>query len=263
MQAFLSNIQLLRRLKIALIGLLVSFAAVGAAAFAEVSPGAVMAAAPPSGQPITALGVHGMTVFGGREALYAGHLPMFHPPHDTQVIVRFHLADAAQDAALRSELALRPRLWTLEPKLFDLLRLAPDHVDPLRRFEATLFEGHFERGGIKRFAGQTVVIDEILAFRRLDPSPRAGSIGDYHLVGRGREWFAFKQIDRRPDFDHLLALNAPRGVRSADLANKVVHLAGIGLSQPSPKRIEQALRRQLGNGWRVRRDIYFETDDLQ
>ncbi len=263
MQKLLTVLHLLRQLEIAVIGLLLSLAAVGGAAIAEVPAGAAMETASSPDRPITAVGVHGMTVFGGREALYAGHLPIFHPPHDTQLIVRFHLADAAQDAALRSELALRPRLWTLEPKLFDLLRLAPGHADPLRRFEASVFEGHFERGGIKRLAGQTIVIDEVLTFRRLDPSLRAGRIGDYHLIGRGREWFAFKQIDRRPDFDHLLALNPPRGVRPANFANKVVHLAGIGLSQPSPRMIEQALRRQLGSGWRVRRDIYFETGDLQ
>lgn len=53
----------------------------------------------------TAMGGHGMAVFGGREGLYASHLPMFHAPHDTQLLLRFHLADAAADRALRERLA--------------------------------------------------------------------------------------------------------------------------------------------------------------
>ena len=50
-------------------------------------------------------GQHGMALFGGKEGLYASHLPLFHAPHDHQVILRVHVADPTTDAALRVALA--------------------------------------------------------------------------------------------------------------------------------------------------------------
>ncbi len=199
--------------------------------------------------PETALGSHGMAVFGGREALYASHLPMFHAPHDSQVLLRFHLADAAADRHLRAALAREPRLWTFDPEPFDLLRLAPGHAQPLRAFTARCFQGHFERGGQPQPGEQRVVVDEVLLFRRLNPTPRASALGHYRLIGQQHEWFALKMIDRRPDFDHLLRVSAPqrRGEQAVPLQ---------GLVRPSTA-VQHAFQA------RGVTELYFETDDLR
>jgi hypothetical protein len=197
----------------------------------------------------TAIGGHGMAVFGGREGLYASHLPMFHPPHDSQVLLRFHLADAAADRALRAELAARPRLWTFDPETFDLLRLAPGHAQPLREFQARFFEGHFERGGRPQATAQRVVVDEVLLFRRLDATPREAATGRYRLIGRGGEWFAVKTLDRRPDFDHILRLEAPARHGEAEVPLQ-------GLARPGAA-VQQAFKARGAT------EIYFETDDLR
>lgn len=197
----------------------------------------------------TAMGGHGMAVFGGREGLYASHLPMFHAPHDSQVLLRFHLADAAADRALRETLARDAKLWTFDPEAFDLLRLAPGHAQPLRGFEARFFEDHFERGGKPQPLLQRVVVDEVLLFRRLDATPRDGAVGHYWLVGRGAEWFAFKRIDRRPDFDHIVRLHAPRRRGEADVALR-------GVEHPGDA-VRQAFQADSAA------EIYFETGDLR
>ncbi|CAM3764752.1 hypothetical protein [Roseateles saccharophilus] len=197
----------------------------------------------------TAMGSHGMAVFGGREGLYASHLPMFHAPHDSQLVFRFHIADAAADRALRDTLAREPRLWTFDPEAFDLLRLAPGHVKPLREFKARFFEGHFERGGKPQAGEQQVVVDEVLLFRRLRAAPREAATGSYRLIGKGDEWFAFKRIDRRPDFDHILRLDSPQ-VRGE------VAVAIQGLSRPSGA-VQTAFKA------RGLTEIYFETEDLR
>jgi hypothetical protein len=197
----------------------------------------------------TAVGGHGMAVFGGREGLYASHLPMFHAPHDSQLVLRFHLADAGADQALRETLAREPRLWTFDPETFDLLRLAPGHAQPLRAFKARFFDGHFERGGKPQPAEQRVVVDEVLLFRRLDPTMRDAAVGRYRLVGQGEEWFAFKEIDRRPDFDHIVRLNSPAGMDRADVR---LH----GLQRPN----EALLRTFKARGLT---EIHFETEDLR
>ena len=48
-------------------------------------------------------GVHGMALFGGKDGRYAAHLPMFHAPHDYQVLLPIRLADKAKDAAPRGD----------------------------------------------------------------------------------------------------------------------------------------------------------------
>lgn len=210
---------------------------------------ALAAGLPAMARAETAVGGHGMAVFGGREALYASHLPMFHAPHDSQIVLRFHLADAAADRALREELAARPRLWTFDPETFDLLRLNPAHPQPLREFKARFFSGHFERGGKPQAGEQQVVVDEVLLFRRLDPAPRELPVGSYRLIGKGSEWFAFKVIDRRPDFDHIVRVESPGVTRDV-----TVPLQGLG--RP---------RVEVLHAFRARRvtELYFETGDLR
>lgn len=204
-------------------------------------------------------GTHGMAVFGGREGLYASHLPMFHAPHDAQVVLRFHLEDVATDRQLREELAEHPELWTLEPEAFDLKRLEPGHALPLRHFRAGLFKGHFERGGIERFADQRVNIDTVLIFQTLAPPSVPHSEGRYRLIGAGREHFLVKVIDRRPDFDMLLALRpTPAFARARTLL-----LPSNDLSEPPIAILNAALSAQIGAEFAVRKTLYFETDDLR
>ncbi|MFG6430308.1 hypothetical protein [Roseateles sp. LYH14W] len=197
----------------------------------------------------TAIGGHGMAVFGGREGLYASHLPMFHTPHDSQILLRFHLADASADKALRETLAREPRLWTFDPETIDLLRLGAGHAQPLREFKARFFEGHFERGGKPQAGEQRVVFDEVLLFRRLKTAPREASTGRYRLIGKGSEWFAFKTIDRRPDFDHIVRLDAPQVRGEVDVPLQ-------GLARPDAA-VQRAFQATGLTG------IYFETDDLR
>jgi hypothetical protein len=221
-------------------------------------------------------GSHGMAVFGGRDGLYASHLPMFHAPHDSQVLLRFHLADARVDAALRARLALRPQLWTLEPELFDLHRLQPGHTEPLKQFTARFVQGHFERGGVERFAGQTVVVDEVLLFKPLDFKPAsdtkvAQSAGSYLLLGGGREFFAVKEIDRRPDFDTIVAMKPlPQAKQAKAQGGEPVRtqvrrftLTTGDLKEPSRSSLQAALQAQGGGALKVGKTLYFETEDLK
>src|SRR6202008_43757 len=97
-------------------------------------------------------GEHGMAVFGGKEGLYASHLPMFHAPPDYQLVLQFHLADPALNARLKGLLDGNSRLWTLAPEKFEIDRLAPGARHPLHAFKGDLVLGHFEQGGKTRYA---------------------------------------------------------------------------------------------------------------
>jgi hypothetical protein len=225
----------------------------------------------PSDQP-TGYGSHGMAVFGGRDGLYGLHLSMLHAPHGAQVLLRFHLADAGVDASLRARLALRPQLWTLDSESFDLQRLQPGSAEPLRQFRARFVQGHFERGGVERFVGQTVVIDEVLLFKLLDFKPVsegavAHSAGRYLLLGSGREYFAVKQIDRRPDFDAIVAMKPlpapkrPVGERTTSI--QPFTLPTDDLNAPTRHALQAAMQGRVDRTLQVGKMLYFETEDLK
>jgi hypothetical protein len=199
-------------------------------------------------------GEHGMALFGGSEALYASHLPMFHAPHDYQVVLQVHLADAAQDAALRRRLDGKNALWTIAPEQFALDRLAPAAPNPLRRFQADMVLGHFEQGGTTQYAGATVVIDKVLLFRRLAPQLANKDSARYLQLGRGARRYLVKEIDSRPDFDHIVAATtAPRAPKGP------IVVAKKGMREPSAGQLETA----MGKPARITGTVYYFAGDLE
>ena len=200
-------------------------------------------------------GEHGMALFGGKEALYASHLPMFHAPHDYQVVLQIHLADPALDLALKQRLDGRTTLWTVAPEKFDLDRLQPGAPAPLQRFQADLVLGHFEQGGTTVYRRATVVIDRVWLFRKLSPEVRTRAVARYVQVGNGTQRYLIKEIDSRPDFDHIVSYRA--AARASALP---VTLAKPGMSAPDAKALAAALH-ALPSA--IRGTVYYYTDDLR
>ncbi len=210
-------------------------------------------AAPPAPGPT--YGEHGMALFGGKDGLYTSHLPMFHPPHDYQVVLQVHLADAALDAALRRRLDGKTTLWTVAPEKFDLDRLQPGAPAPLQRFQADLVLGHFEQGGKTEYRSATVVIDKVMLFRKLSPEVKASAVARYVQVGNGTRRYLIKEIDSRPDFDHIVSYRA--AARASVLP---VTIAKQGLSEPDAAALAAALH-TLPSA--IRGTVYYYTDDLR
>lgn len=200
-------------------------------------------------------GEHGMALFGGRDGLYASHLPMFHPPHDYQVLLRVHVADPAVDASLRRRLDGKPALWTIAPEQFELDRLAPGADAPLRQFQADLVLGHFEQGGRPQYRSATVVVDQVLLYRQLSGAPQASPTATYLQIGAGRQRFLVKRIDSRPDYDHIVSYRAARGAPAAP-----VTVSKHALRQPRARVLAAALHARPDA---IRGTVYFYSDDLR
>ncbi len=203
-------------------------------------------------------GAHGMALFGGRDGLYASHLPMFHAPHDYQVVLQFHLADAALDATLRRRLDGKTALWTIAPAQFEIDRLAPRAAHPLTQFKADLVLGHFEQKGKTEYTGATLVIDKVLLFRQLSGALRDSAAATYRQVGGGRQRFLVKEIDSRPDFDHIVAFTAKAGAPGG-----AISVPKQALRQPADKALAAALQALLGAAPALHGSVYFYTDDLR
>mgnify|MGYP003456113756 FL=1 len=215
--------------------------------------GLLLAGAAGAAQPTGNFGTHGMALFGGKEALYAAHLPMFHAPHDYQVILQVHLADPKQDAELRERLDGKTALWTVDPEKFALDRVAPNASEPLRQFKADLVLGHFERVGKAQYSAATVVVDKVLMYRQLAKDAKASAEARYVQLGTGQQRFLVKEIDSRPDFDHIVAITSPRDAETA-----AIRVPKQGLDETAAAALARALP-----GSEVIGTVYFDTADLK
>ncbi|NRR32597.1 hypothetical protein HSX11_20725 [Oxalobacteraceae bacterium] len=209
-----------------------------------------------SGQAANAsYGEHGMALFGGKEGLYLSHLPMFHAPHDYQVVLQVHVANPKVDMALRRRLEGKPALWTIAPEKFELDRLSPQAAQPLKRFKADLVLGHFEQKGVTQHHAATLVVDRVLMYRQLSAEPHDSATATYTQIGQSRRRFLVKQIDSRPDFDHIVAYRA-----KADAPVTAISVAKDALKETDAATLARALHTVPSD---ILGTVYFYTDDLR
>jgi hypothetical protein len=201
---------------------------------------------------------HGMLVFG-KDKIYVSHLPMFHAPHDYQLIAELELPPAALDA-YRASLAAHPGelIYTLVPERLDLTELvARPHA-----FHAELYRGHFERGGTVIAAGLTVKLGNLLAWKKFVPGEKKPADASYLLFGKDGEAFLAHRITDRPNFDQILSVGQV-GV----LAGSAVDLTIPGHDDATPLHAPSLLSARRADGAVVTvaplQEIYLETGDLQ
>ncbi|MCU0438106.1 MAG: hypothetical protein MUC49_09315 [Raineya sp.] len=146
--------------------------------------------------------VHGMTLMG-TETIYASHLPMFHSPHDYQIILELQFSKETQ-AKYLTEKKNNPQevLYTLEPEVFVL----PTMVHKTKKFKANLYRGHFERGGVKFLENVEVMISKVIYFQKFNINAPKPNILMYILFGNEKEQFMAHQIVSKPDFDENLVV---------------------------------------------------------
>jgi hypothetical protein len=190
--------------------------------------------------------VHGMLVVGN-DRLYLSHLPMFHSPHDYQVILEAELDPEAAGLYRSSKAANEEPVYTIAPESGVL----PEMAQAGRSFKAALYRGHFERGGVQ-IAAATVRIVKVLYFKKFDPLAGKDSSLKFILFGNAREQFAAHVITAKPDFDQILETSA-----SEDLDGRAEITAFANL-------VNEPLRGQIrrGKNLRIGRAIYTETGDL-
>lgn len=182
------------------------------------------------------MGVHGMVLFAGADGLFASHLPLFRAPHDRQILL-----ELAADPRVRR--AASDGLWTIEPDRFELAQLLPTASAPLKAFRATVYRGHFERGGTPMFKDVRFRVRRVV-FNRPLQAGAAREVLTYDRVGR----HLVKRIEGRPDIDHIVALGPGRAPDAVSIPRSV-----------SPTALEAALARHAP----VRATVYFELDDLR
>jgi hypothetical protein len=149
---------------------------------------------------------HGMLLFGDQIS-YASHLPMFHKPHDYQLILQIKLKSWTRFdvvGAYEKQKASSESLFTLVPEKMDLTLLLSGQK---KSFRADLFAGHFEKGG-SSLGSVEVIIEKIIFSKKLNPlEPEITP--EYVIFGEGSEVYAAHIIKGKPSVDEILKLHSP------------------------------------------------------
>jgi hypothetical protein len=199
--------------------------------------------------------VHGMLIFG-TQTIYASHLPLFHTPHNYQVIIELELDKTAKEKFIKDQ-QLHPEFTTysIEPGRFIL----PDKINSKGSFKANLYRGHFERGGIKIADSISIKITAVIFFKQFDPGEPRSSNAAYLLFGNSKEQFAVHLISNKPDFEQIIQ------VKTAGVSNKpesVIFSATnnpVGVSGNTIAVKTSGKERQLI----LLKQLYLEFDDLK
>jgi hypothetical protein len=203
-------------------------------------------------------GVHGMVMFG-HDNIYLSHLPLYAHPHDWQIILQVAAKDSKLLAEIKTQLAEKT-LLTIEPEMFDLMRLNPTNTKtPLKSFKANIYIGHFERDGKLWKKNIEIQVLQVKAFRQLDPSTTKPTNSEYYVLGDKKHTYLIHRIFGRPDFDQIIHLQSSKS-KSEWLTLKT------GFSNTPENRIQANQRFHSfldQRGWKNPHEIYFETGDLQ
>ena len=215
------------------------------------------------------IATHGMLLFGN-QATYASHLPMFHAPHDYQVILKLRLADnprAQTLLAYEQAKADGNKLFTMVPTPMDLTKVI---AGELKEFNATIFVGHFERGGQKLGSVQ-VEVEKSLFSAKLNGDQPDQQLERYVVFGEKGEYFGAHVIAGKPSFDSIVqvapvmnlstpcntgACLPPLQIPDSSLPMSVSALEGLpeigdGLSNP-----------EGGQNTTIKDILYLEVDEL-
>jgi len=145
---------------------------------------------------------HGMMLMGS-EIIYASHLPMFHSPHDYQIISVLELSKNDQAKYILDKKNHPGELiYTIEPETFVL----PEMINHTKTFKASIYRGHFERGGEKFLENINVKISRVIYYKQFDKKSIKSKNLQYLLFGNAREQFLVHRISARPDFDENIAV---------------------------------------------------------
>lgn len=136
----------------------------------------------------------------GESRVFASHLPMFHPPHDYQVILELSLEHDPR--------ADRSAMHTFDPEPFELARADT----PGFEMKIEVFSGHFERGG--RSLGKTTArVERVLLFEALVADAPRPAAPRFLVLGTPDEAYAVHLITTPPDFDQVVRITPPSPFR--------------------------------------------------
>jgi hypothetical protein len=199
---------------------------------------------------------HGMLLFGS-DNIYASHLPMFHSPHDYQILIELELSKADKVKYLL-DVKQNPNYstYTIEPEKFVL----PDMINNPKPFKVNLYRGHFERGGIEILKSITVKIVKVIYFKKFNLNEPKSKVSNFILFGNEKKQFLAHEISSKPDFEQIIEIktNLKAILKANDFAIITLHD-----SENNPIGISGNEVQVNENTFILLQQLYLEFDDLK
>ncbi len=144
-------------------------------------------------------GIHGMVLINNGSSLYASHLPLFHKPHDAQIIYKLDVSNNALIYLVRDA-----DMVTIKPAKFNLQRLMRGESFSVK---ADVYIGHFERGGSLTYEQMDITFSELEYLRMIEKAdkPVAKQVYDTVPINNGARLLVH-QIQGVPTYDHIVLL---------------------------------------------------------
>ena len=188
------------------------------------------------------MGIHGMALFTQGSSIYASHMPLYHKPHDVQLLYKLDNNDLAVLQTVRDG-----DLITIKPKPFNLQRLMRGEKMVIN---VDLYAGHFERDGMLVYENIPMSFDKQMYVRSFDDIKPSSAAQEYDVVSlRDNYNIYIHRILQAPSFDHIIGV---------DLESSC--LARFNTSSPVPKETELQYK-FLNCG--TMKPLYFETQDFE
>ncbi len=187
------------------------------------------------------MGVHGMALFTQGSSIYASHMPLYHKPHDVQLLYKLDNNNLALLQTIRDG-----DLITIKPQPFNLQRLMRGEKMVLN---VDLYSGHFERDGMLVYENIPMTFDKKLYVRSLDDIQPSSNKQAYDVVSLRQNYKLYiHRISQAPSYDHIIGIDIEAGC-----------LNRFNTSSPVPKRSELQYK-FLNCG--TMKPLYFETKDF-
>lgn len=167
---------------------------------------------------------HGMLMVGSGP-VYLSHLPMFHAPHDYQVLLEVEMVKAGTDPLftyVQDRQVTGEKVYTVVPETFVLSELfTPANAPQRKTFKADVVRGHFERGGTEFISNVTFKVTRVVFAKKFEANPAALPNLQYLVFGSQKELFAAHIVTKKPDFDHVVSVRISDGILSEAQAQTV------------------------------------------
>lgn len=129
-------------------------------------------------------------------------------------------------------------------------------------FKASLFRGHFERGGTAISNNVTVTIVKIIYRKSFSPGDKRSSTSDFIVFGNDTQQFMAHRISNKPDFDQVMEVKADAALRTSDTAHTVAITLNTSSNEPvgvSGNDVSLLVHKKLV----LLKQLYLEFDDLR
>lgn len=187
-------------------------------------------------------GVHGMVLFTHRSTVYAYHLPLYHMPHNIQVLYKLEVKDVALLQMIRDA-----ELVTIKPEVFNIQRLERGEEMVIN---ADIYMGHFERGGMLMHQTRPLTFAKKLYARYINELDLSSNKQVYDVVDLKNNYKIYiHRIQQAPSYDHVIHIDVEASC-----------LSSFNTSSAVPKRSELQFK-FINCG--TMKPLYYETEDFK